>query len=96
MLQGEDVAGATERLRGSLALVGLGDTLRPQSTQPGDPCLILDCIPQPETLGRVADLGLAAIGLNEGDRVIHEFNGELDMDAVKYYRRTHLRQRLER
>jgi hypothetical protein len=90
-LEGEDAAGAVERLRGKLALIGFDDTLGDELTGPGDAGFVLKCIPQPEALGRVADLGLEAMGMNAGDRVIHEFSGEIDMDAVKEYWRTNLR-----
>lgn len=47
----------------------------------------IEGVPESEVCGRIADLAFKAVGFAAGDSFIHSFEGSLDMDAVKKYRR---------
>jgi hypothetical protein len=93
-LEGKVEDASPRALANALRTLGLNCT----EVDPGGSAIVafrVERIPEPATLGRLADLGLEAAGLSAGAHVIHEFRGEIDMRAVRDYRRTHLRRRLQ-
>jgi len=94
-IRGKDPDRAAEELARRLIPLGLRESSGRGSNRHEAGSLVLSGIPEPATLGRVAILGLEVAGLSAGDTIVHKFDGEIEMDAVKHYRKTHLRRRLQ-